>query len=50
MALRVDVGAVVPEMTAPERALPDVAGLARFAPTEQSWELLADTRRLLNQS
>jgi len=31
VALRVDVGAVVPEMTAPEQALPDVAGLARFA-------------------
>ena len=29
--MRVDVGAVVPEMTAPEQALPDVAGLARFA-------------------
>jgi alkanesulfonate monooxygenase SsuD/methylene tetrahydromethanopterin reductase-like flavin-dependent oxidoreductase (luciferase family) len=29
--MHVDVGAVMPEMTAPEQALPDVAGLARFA-------------------
>ena len=29
--MRVEVGAVVPETTAPEQALPDVAGLARLA-------------------
>lgn len=29
--MRIDVGAVVPEMTAPGQALPDVAGLARLA-------------------
>ena len=29
--MRVDVGAALPEATAPDEALPDVAGLARLA-------------------
>jgi len=47
--MRVEVGAVVPETTAPEDALPDVAGLARLAERAGLDCLWAEDRLLAGQ-